>query len=61
MKRYRPKNGYDAVEHLKKGTEIEVVNTFSFQASKIIKEIGKFSFSFKKNKWNKGWAGFKKF
>jgi len=60
MKRFRPTNGKDAVTKLKKGIEIEVVNTFCFEAAKIIEQIEKFSFLFKKDKWNNGWAGFVK-
>jgi len=60
MKRYRPKDGKDAIENLKRNVEIEVVDSYAFEAAKTIEEHGGFSFSFKKSLWNKGWSGFKK-
>lgn len=60
MKRYRPKNGEDAIKHLKKNVEIEVVDSYAFEAAKTIEEHADFSFSFKLSKWNKGWAGFER-
>ena len=59
VKRYRPKDGNDALRFLKENKEIEVANIVAFDMAKILEENTDYNFSFKKNLWNKGWAGFK--
>ena len=59
VKRYRPKDGNDALRFLKENKEIEVANIVAFDMAKILEENTDYIFSFKKNLWNKGWTGFK--
>jgi ribosomal protein L24 len=59
VKRYRPKDGNDALLFLKENKEIEVANIVAFDMAKILEENTDYNFSFKKNLWNEGWAGFK--
>jgi len=59
VKRYRPKDGNDALRFLKENKEIEVANIVAFDMAKILEENTDYNFSFKKNLWNKGWTGFK--
>ena len=59
VKRYRPKDGNDALRFLKENKEIEVANIVAFDMAKILEENTDYNFSFKKNLWNEGWAGFK--
>lgn len=59
VKRYRPKDGNDALRFLKENKEIEVANIVAFDMAKILEENTDYLFSFKKNLWNKGWTGFK--
>ena len=59
VKRYRPKDGKDALRFLKENKEIEVANIVAFDMAKILEENTDYIFSFKKNLWNKGWTGFK--
>lgn len=55
----RPKNGHELLKFLKENNKCEVVDWLAFDAAKALEdnECG-FSFSFKKSKWNSGWAGF---
>jgi hypothetical protein len=57
----RPKDGYELLAFLKENKRCEIVNTHAFLAAKALEDnkCG-FSFSFKKSRWNDGWAGFEK-
>ena len=59
VKRYRPKDGNDALRFLKENKEIEVANIVAFDMAKILEENTDYNFSFKKNLWSKVWTGFK--
>lgn len=57
----RPKNGYELLAFLKENKKCEVADTHAFLAAKALEDNNcGFSFSFKKSKWNKGWAGFER-
>lgn len=57
----RPKNGYELLAFLKENKKCEIVDTHAFLAAKALEDNNcGFSFSFKKSKWNKGWAGFER-
>lgn len=57
----RPKNGYELLSFLKENKKCEVADTHAFLAAKALEDNNcGFSFSFKKSRWNKGWAGFER-
>lgn len=57
----RPKNGYELLAFLKENKKCEVVDWMAFDAAKALEDNNcGFSFSFKKSKWNYGWAGFER-
>ena len=55
----RPKDGNELLQALKENKPCEVVDSHAFLSAKILNDNNcGFSFSFKKSKWNRGWAGF---
>ena len=55
----KPKNGFELLSLLKNGKKCEVVDRLVLSAAKALDSNNcGFSFSFKKSRWNKGWAGF---
>ena len=58
---FRPKNGHELLQALKKNKQCEVVDTHAFLAAKALEDNNcGFCFAFKLSKWNKGWSGFER-
>ena len=58
---FRPKDGKQLLTFLKERKKCEVVDWMAIEAGKALEDNNcGFSFSFKKSKWNFGWAGFER-